>query len=135
MPDAPTGAFHAYVDYLPGYSSGADLSTKLHHFVKANASNQVVSCDTAGEEALGILHDTQSVVDRAVSVAYGDSISKCVASAAIAKGAYVTTTNTGRAVTAVTAGHHILGKALTAATANGEVFTVQLLQGGAVVPA
>jgi hypothetical protein len=131
MADAVVGAFEYNLDCLPGYVSGADLSAKQYHFMKTNGSGQAVSCDTLGEKALGVLCNAPSAIGRPTSIAYGTSLVQCVASAAIAAGANVATTATGRAVTAAT-GNQILGKAVTPAAANGQIFTVQLTQGGAV---
>jgi hypothetical protein len=83
--------------------------------------------------SLGVAQNAPNEADMAVSVAYGSSICPCVASGAIARGALVTTTATGRAAT-VAAGQRILGQALTPATNAGELFTVKLLPGGAVAP-
>ena len=133
MPDISEGAYEYELHCLPGLSSSGDLTAKQYHFVKHNGQGQVAACDTLGEMSLGVLQDGPSAADRSASVGYGTSITKCVASAAIARGALVTTSATGRAVT-VAAGQRILGQALTPAGANGEIFTIRLLPGAAVAP-
>lgn len=131
MPDVSTGVFEYELHNLPGLSASGDLSAKQYHFMKHNGAGQVAACDTLGEMSLGILQDAPTAADRVATVAYGTSLCPCVASAAIARGALVTTTATGRAATAA-AGQRILGQAMTPAGANGDLFTVRLLSGGAV---
>jgi hypothetical protein len=59
-------------------------------------------------------------------------IVECVASAAVVVGAYVTATTGGKMVTTTSAGDEVVGKAMTAAAADGDYFQVLLMIGSKV---
>ena len=111
--------------------AGADLTAAQYRFVKPS-SGGVVRCSVAGEAAIGVLQNDPDNT-QAATVAIDTSCTKVVAGAAIAVDAQVTTDNQGRAITADT-GNLILGRALLAAGAAGEIITV-LLQPGAAAKA
>jgi len=112
-------------EILSGISMKAkvDLSSSQYLFVKVSGDMEV---DLAGdgENAIGVLQDKPVLGD------YGNvgvmGVSKVVASAIIAAGAKVASTAAGKAVTAV-ATKHVLGQALEAAAADGEIISVLLL--------
>ena len=110
-------------------TADADCSAKQFHGVKFTSTGFVV-CSTLGEECDGVLQDnpTSGVVG-AVQVS---GVTKMVANAAIAKGAKVSIAATGKATTALTT-HHIFGKALEAAGADGNVIAV-LITKSAILP-
>ena len=107
-------------------TTAADLSTKQFYAVKETSSGINVA-GTLGENVIGILQDTPASGDPASVMAFG--VSKAVASAAIAKGAMLTTANTGKVVTAGT-GNNILGQALEAASGADQIITIMVLHRG-----
>jgi len=95
-----------------------------------------VALPSAGADCVGI-----ALISNPDAVAAGGDVDIQVkdiglweASAAITQGALLATTAAGKAVTAGS-GDHIIARALEAATAAGDLITVQLLNSGAVVPA
>jgi len=142
MPPA-TGAFEAYVDNLVGLSAGVDLSTKQYHFMKYDSDGNVIPCSALGEAAIGVLQD-KPPAGRACSVAFQGQV-MCKAGAAIARGALVGTNASGRAVTVTKGatdtsdtgaasdalrGGYVVGRADTAAAADGDLFTLTILNAG-----
>ena len=110
----------------------AALSGKEYLAAKFDANGKIVVCSTAGEVALGLLGAEEG------TKAAGDTIAVQIkeiglwkAGAAVAAGAAVMTDANGKAVTA-TAGKFILGYALKAATAAGQVIPVQIIKAGFV---
>lgn len=141
-----SGAFEYALCVAPGMVAGADLSTKKYLFVKEDNNGRIVPCTVVGEPPLGVLQNQPSAVDRAASVAIG-GITKVVAGAAFGKGAYVATDAQGRAVpvtksavntsdagatTDPLVGGFAIGRAMTGATAAGDVVAVFLTHSGAV---
>ena len=104
--------------------AGADLSAKQYTFVKLSGST-VISAAAATDLPIGVLlNDPTSGETAAVAVS---GVVKLEASAAISVGALVGTTSTGLGVS-LTAGtdttKYILGRAVTAAGASGDIITV-----------
>ena len=104
--------------------AGADLSAKQYTFVKLSGST-VISAAAATDLPIGVLlNDPTSGETAAVAVS---GVIKLKASAAISVGALVGTTATGTGVS-LTAGtdttKYILGRAVTAAGAAGDIITV-----------
>lgn len=104
--------------------AGADLSAKQNTFVKLSGTT-VISAAAATDLPIGVLvNDPASGETAAVAVS---GIVKLKASAAISVGALVGTTSTGLGVS-LTAGtdttKYILGRAITAAGAAGDIITV-----------
>jgi hypothetical protein len=139
-----TGAFEAYLDIIPGLDAGVDLTNYRYHLVKMNSGGDVIPCSAAGEAVLGVLQDNPSVAGRGAGVAF-NGITKCIAGAAIARGAFVATNASGRAVTAskgvtdtgdtgaaadALKGGYVIGYALTPASANGDAFTLVITNAG-----
>jgi hypothetical protein len=117
-----------YVDSQSKISlaAGADLSAKQYTFVKLSGTG-VISVAAATDIPVGVLQNAPASGKTAeVSV---DGIVKLKASAAITAGALVGTTSTGLAV-AVVAGtdttKYVLGQAITAAGASGDIITVAI---------
>jgi hypothetical protein len=119
-------AFENVRNTVPGLAAGADLSTHQFKAVKVDTTTneRVVLASVAGERVVGILQNkpTSGV---AATIACPGSTTKMVASAAIATGAFITTTNVGTAVTAAST-NNVLGVALHAVTAANQLVTVQL---------
>lgn len=95
----------------------ADYSAKQYYFMKVASGVATVAGD--GEEAIGVLMDNPSAAADPGEIAIGGRV-KVVASAAISVDAHLASTATGTAVTS-TSGDYILGFALSAATAAGDV--------------
>lgn len=108
----------------------AAISGKEYLAAKFDSNGKIAVCSTAGEKAIGLIpaeEGTHAAGD-SITVQVKD-IGLMVASAAIAAGAAVTTTNAGKAVAVSAAGQFILGYALRAATAAGQVIPVQIAKG------
>lgn len=105
------------------YESDADLSSSQFRFVKLTATGTVEACSVAGEQAVGVLQNDPEA-NRAANVAVGGR-SKVEAGAAVSIDDDVATDASGKAVTATTS-DVILGKARSAAGADGEIVSVEL---------
>ena len=104
--------------------AGADLSAKQYTFVKISGTG-VISVAAATDAPIGVLlNDPASGETAAVAVS---GIVKLVASAAITAGVTIGTTATGTAVTLAAGADttkYIVGRAITAAGAGGDIITV-----------
>jgi len=127
------------------HPSAGDLSTKQFYFVKLDSSGNVVLCDTAGEQALGVLQNNPAGAGRECAIAVG-GVTKVIASATIAVGALIATDASGKAKAAVKGtantadtgaaadplvGSFVLGQAESDG-ANGALMSVLLRSMGAV---
>ena len=110
------------------FVAGADLTTKKDTFVILNnVGERAVVTAGAGAKADGVLlNDPVTGVAAAVAV-FGRV--KVVAGAAIAAGAEIATDAQGRAITATSTAIR-LGKTTEAATAAGQLITVDFYTGG-----
>jgi len=106
--------------------AGADLSAKQYTFVKISGTG-VIGAAAATDIPVGVLlNDPASDETAAVAVS---GVVKVKASAAIVAGVLVGTTATGTAVTLVAGTDttkYILGRAITAAGAAGDIITVAI---------
>ena len=113
---------------IPGFAfsleASADLSASQHHFVEVDSNGQVTISNSAGESVAGVLQNDPELQGEAATI-INSGISKVVAGAAVAAGALVQTNASGRAITAASA-DFVAGRALQAATADGEVISVLL---------
>lgn len=122
----------------------ADLSTKQYYGVYFDSSGGVSLCAAAGARCDGILQNAPAAGQVAIVRPMGPS--KAVASAAITVGALVKVDSAGKFVTASKAvvdstvssatdpviGSNVLGNALIAAAADGDIITVNINIQGAV---
>jgi len=110
----------------------ADLSTHQFKCVKVDSSGHAALCSVAGEMAVGVLSNKpkSGLTNDCVSVVTGGA-PMAMAGAAIAAGAKVATAATGKLRTAVS-GDHVLGVALQAAGADGDIIKIQILRDGIV---
>lgn len=122
--------------------AAADLSALQYRFVKGSKA-AIAICDAAGENALGVLQNAP-VSGEAARVAYGGAV-KVEAGAAISAGALVATDANGKAKTAVANtvdttgsnatedldGSFVMGQALEAAAADGDIISVMIAKIGA----
>lgn len=114
---------------IPGFKLGtlkasADLSANQYHFASISGTGTVGLCG-AGLEAIGVIQNKPASGD--VVELDCDGVTKVVAGAAITPGteARVMSDGTGRAITA-TSTNKVLGFALEAATAAGQIIAVKL---------
>ena len=105
--------------------AGSDLSAGQFHFVLLASDGQVDLVASAGGDADGVLYNDPAAAGRAATVAIS-GIVKVVAGAAVAVGDKVQSDASGRAITAAS-GDHVLGKAVSAAGAAGDVISVLLI--------
>jgi len=101
--------------------AGADLSTKQYYFMAVAADGQV---DPAGDGAYaeGVLQNNPAAAGRAATVAIS-GVTKVVASGVIAAGGDVSSDTNGKATASAT-GDIILGTAMSAAAADGDIISV-----------
>lgn len=110
------------VGFRPGlFTASADLTTKQFHAVKVSGEF-TLTFSGAGEKSYGILQNDPD--DTEAANAERDGVSKAVAGAAYAAGANLMANAAGRLITA-TSGNHVVAQALEAATADGDICTVQ----------
>lgn len=139
--------------YKPGQEvSGAALTTQVlaGRFVsvtgaKTSQGDYPIAHTGAGEDAFGVAefdtldpsglsgYDLRAQELRTNVVRRG-AIARVVAGGAVAVGDYIASDSDGKGVEA-TSGDVILGRALTAATTDGDVIEVDLILAGGVVPA
>jgi hypothetical protein len=104
-------------------SSLADAAIAKNLVVKNTSTGVDVS--TAGTDKIcGVSINTAAIGEQS-AVQFTGTV-KCTASAAISKGAWVTATTGGKIVTTVTDKNIVLGQAMEAATADGDLIEVQL---------
>jgi hypothetical protein len=120
----PILAFRAKADYSV---------TGRYKFVKHDASTSSIDglpvalvCSADGEDAIGVLVDKPKATEMASVQTY--DVCKVLVHAAIAIGAKVTTFSDGTARTAVST-DAVLGEAMEAATALGQIISVRLYGG------
>ena len=88
--------------------AGADLSSNQYLFHKLNTSGQVVICNSAGEDAYGILQNEPAAAGRAANIAKS-GISKVILGAnSLTPGMKIQTNASGKAIEAASA-DHVLG--------------------------
>jgi len=107
--------------------AGQDLSAKQYYFVSL-ASDGQVDPTGAGLGVDGVLQDDPAVAGYGALVMI-NGVSKVVAGAVITRGADVASDASGKAV-ASTSGDYIVGTALEAATADGDIIAVLITRAG-----
>lgn len=105
--------------------ASADLSSSQFLFSSFSATG--VALAGAGEPADGVLQDAPASGESASVMV--DGVSKVVAGAAVVKGAEVMSSAAGKGITA-TAGSNIVGRALEAAGADGDIIAVLISKQG-----
>jgi autotransporter translocation and assembly factor TamB len=114
------------------FEAGEDLSSHQFKFVTLESDGQVDAADAAGERALGVLLNKPDAAGKAATVAMTGKV-MVEAGAAVTAGAQLQTNAAGEAITAA-AGDVVMGYALEDAV-DGQIFAMELIQGGNVVPA
>lgn len=124
--------FTTEYDTIPGLVAGADLSAAANQFkvVKlATTAGQVVLAASSVLTQAFVLMNTPALGE-AAEVACGDIV-KVQAGTAVSIGAQLGVNTTSRVVGHTTDNRFTIGKALEAATANGDIIAALLIPGGA----
>ena len=116
----------AIKDFERTGTAGENLASAQYYIVQLSATGNIEVAEGATDLIVGVLQNKPASGEAALYRFAGTT--KVVASAAIAIGAFVTTTATGKAVTTTTAGDHVVGRALEAAAADGDIIEIQLMQ-------
>lgn len=114
--------------FIPGnITASADLSGQQLRFAKVSGQNTVTVTAASTDAVVGVLQNKPTLGQEAAVMCLG--ISKVYAGAAVAAGAEVMSDATGRAITASAAAgaNRVIGVALEAAAAAGEVISVLLI--------
>lgn len=109
--------------------AGQSFATLQHTIVELDSTSRVVPATDAATPILGVIMNKPSAAGQAAEIAIVGSVVKCVASATINEGAWVTATTAGEAVATTTNLDNILGMALTTAPAANDLFEVVILGG------
>lgn len=102
-----------------------DLSDKQYFIMQLDSDGAIEIGESATDFLIGVLQNKPES-GQAATVRYVGT-TKVVASAAIAIGEEVTSTSAGKAVTTTTDGDFVIGRALEAAAADGDIIEVQLI--------
>lgn len=102
--------------------AAADFSAQQYRCITVNASG-LAAVANATALVVGILQNDPGAAGHPATIAYAGA-SKAVAGAAIAAGARVTSDANGAVITAATAGDAVIGVALAAAAAAGDIIPV-----------
>jgi len=113
------------------FIAGEDMSSSQFKFVTLESDGEVDLADAAGENAIGVVINDPAAGEAATVVVSGKVM--VTSGGTIAAGAQIQTDASGDALTAA-AGDVVLGYALESAV-DGQVFAIELIQGGNVVPA
>lgn len=121
---------------VPGFMIGtliaaADLSAAQFLCAKVTAANSVNVATVAGEYVIGILQGKPTSGQPADVMVHG--VSKAISGAPISAGAKIMTNASGKVITGATAGSHVIGCALEAATGADQVITVLLNAGAGII--
>lgn len=111
------------------FIAGEDLSSAQFKFVTLESDGQIDLADAAGENAIGVLLNDPASGEAATVAVSGKVM--VTSGGTIAAGAQIQTDASGDALTAAS-GDVVLGYALEAAV-DGQVFAIELIQGGNVV--
>lgn len=110
---------------IPGLVAGVDLSAKQYHVVMLSTTAKQVKVSSGPTVAnIGILQNDPASGE-AASVC-GAGLTKAVAGGVIAAGDMVSANSTGRCAASTTANNKLIGKAITAAGADGDLFEIFL---------
>jgi len=101
-----------------------ELMTQQYYIVQLDASGNIEYGEGATDKIVGVLQNKPRAGEAALYRFAGTS--KVVASGAISIGDWLTSHANGRALTTTTDGNLVIGRALEAATAAGDIIEVQL---------
>lgn len=111
------------------FKAAADLSSHQYKVVYQSAAGQVNLASTAGGPFVGILDNSPQAVTGATCRVVIGGVTQGMAGAAISAGAKVTN-NTSGLLVAASDDDYVLGEAVEAATASGDIITVLVNQTG-----
>lgn len=115
---------------IPGLKATATLAAKQYYVVQASSTAGEVKVGTsATSKIIGVVQNDPAAGE--VALVAGAGVAKCAAEASVAYGDFLTCSSTGRVKTTTTNNHLLVGKALAASSAAGDVIPV-LLSIGAV---
>ena len=106
------------------FEAGADLSTKQTFLVKQDANGRIVLSAAAGDNTLGAL--TNDPKQNQVGAVRILGIAKITAGAAVTLGDQLISDAAGKVIPTAAAGDRIIGEALEAAGADGDIISVLL---------
>jgi hypothetical protein len=111
-----------------GLVADADLSANQYQVVRVVSANRVnIASQNSVYRAVGVLQNTPKAAGREATIAVNGE-TKVMAGAAITAGLPISHNSSGRAI-AATSGLAVLGFALEAAGADGDIIRALLLQG------
>jgi hypothetical protein len=124
-------AYEGAIQSIPGAVASGDLSSDQFKFV-VQSSTGIAKNTSAGGIVDGVLQNAPNAIDQPANVAFAGVTKVLAAAGGIAKGANVMSDANGKAVTATTAVNRA-GRALEAATADGDI--ISILLGSGWIPA
>jgi len=119
------GAGASFSDLDVTLKASADLTAKQYHLVKVSGEQTVTFSAAGTDNTIGVLQGKPNTNEPAQVRTVQGLVTKAVAGAAIAAGALVMSNAAGRVITR-TATNHVVGRALQAAAADGEVIEVSI---------
>tara|TARA_R110000851_G_scaffold50512_3_gene120563 strand:+ start:1945 stop:2319 length:375 start_codon:yes stop_codon:yes gene_type:complete len=114
---------------LQSFDAGVDLSAKKNYLIALNSSGKAI-LSSVNARIDGVLQNNPVSGEVASLATVEGTIVKCVASAAITLGDNLAAVATGKVKTAAST-NEIIGKALEAATADGDLISVLFKHAGA----
>jgi len=115
----------ALKDFEKTGNAGESMTANQYYIVQLSAAGDIEVGEGATDLLVGVLQNKPASGEAALYRFAGTT--KVVASAAVAIGAKLTTTAAGKAVTTTTAGDMVVGIALEAAAADGDIIEMQLM--------
>lgn len=112
-------------DFEKTLPAGEDMDDKQYYIVQLDASGDVELGEGATDLIVGVLQNKPLDTEGAIYRFAGTT--KVVASAAISIGDWITSTSAGKAVTTTTDKDFVVGRALEAATDDGDIIEIQLM--------
>ena len=110
---------------IPGLTAGATLAAKQYYVVKlASTAKQVIAAAAATDGAIGIVQNDPASGEEALVACLGAV--KAAAETSVSAGDWVASSTTGRVKTTTNANDDVIGRALEASSAAGDIITVLL---------
>lgn len=110
---------------LPGLTASATLAAKQYYCVKmASTAKQVIVGAAATDRVIGIVQNDPAAGEEALVAIAGAC--KAAAETSVSVGDYVASSSTGRVKTTTTGNDDVIGLALEASSAAGDIITIVL---------
>ena len=106
------------------FKAAADLSAKQYYGVKVTANFRVNVAGAYGTSLIGVLQDAPSAAGDPASIFVGPGLCPAIAGAAFAVGSKLTTNASGKFISTTTANDTVIGYAVEAAGADGDIVTI-----------